>query len=265
MVQSNTDLEIMAQLKQTEERENVKILLAVESGSRVWGFASPQSDYDVRFIYIHPADWYLSFDLEEKRDYIEFPISNKIDMYGWDIRKSLRLFWKSSPMFVEWILSPHKYIESGDFTKQARKLIPEVFSLESSIHNFKSIAKTDFHKYLIGEKVLLKKYFYVLRSLLSIRWIEKYGEVAPIEFEKTLTLIEDQTKVFSDIKSLIAKKQDVAELGFSEPIASIQLFIQEEFERISNLNLQKSSKQEAPVEKLNQLFRSILQETKKDC
>lgn len=262
MDQNETTQEIMERLKNTEVQYNVKILLAVESGSRVWGFASPNSDYDVRFIYIHPADWYLSFNLEDSTDYIEYPISDKIDMYGWDIRKALRLYWKSSPMFVEWILSPHIYIESGSFANHVRKLLPEIFSLESSIHNYRSIAKTDYHKYLIGEEIRLKKYFYVLRSLLSIRWIEKYGEVAPLEFEKLLHLIENQSRVILDIKSLIDKKQDISNMRLSEPVASIQLFIKEEFERLDGLSFGKFKKPEEPIEKLNQLFRLILEENK---
>lgn len=262
MPQSDAYQEIMHRLKQTEVHDNVKILLAIESGSRVWGFASPNSDYDVRFIYIHPADWYLAFDLEDRPDYIEYPVTDKIDMYGWDIRKALRLYWKSSPMFVDWILSPQQYIETGSFAKRARELIPEIFSLESSIHNFRSIAKTDYHKYLIGEKVPLKKYFYVLRSLLSIRWIEKYGVVAPIEFEKLLHLIENQSRVISDVKSLIGKKQEFADLGLSEPMPSLQLFIKEEFERLEGLNFAKFNKPEEPIEKLNIFFRTLLQENK---
>lgn len=262
MAQNEATNEIMQRLKQTEARDNVKILLAVESGSRVWGFVSPNSDYDVRFIYIHPADWYLSFDLEDRADYIEYPITDKIDMYGWDIRKALRLYWKSSPMFVEWILSPQIYIESGSFTNRVRELLPDIFSLESSVHNFRSIAKSDYHKYLIGEEIPLKKYFYVLRSLLSIRWIEKYGEVAPLEFEKLLHLIKNQSRVILDIKSLIDKKQDISNMRLYEPVASIQLFIKEEFERLEGLSFAKLKKPEEPIEKLNQLFRLILEENK---
>lgn len=93
--------EIMQRLHNVEKQHNVRILMAIESGSRAWGFASPNSDYDIRFIYVHEKDWYVAVDFEEKRDVIEYPIVDEIDLNGWDIRKALRLFWKSNPTFVE--------------------------------------------------------------------------------------------------------------------------------------------------------------------
>jgi predicted nucleotidyltransferase len=98
----------------------VRVLLAVESGSRAWGFESPNSDYDARFIYLHPPDWYVSVDLEEKRGVIEYPIVDEIDPNGWDLRKALRLFGKSNPAFVEWIQSPLIYLEVGSFADRVR-------------------------------------------------------------------------------------------------------------------------------------------------
>ena len=98
--------EIMRRLALTEKEKGVRIVLAIESGSRAWGFESPNSDFDARFIYVHPRDWYLSVGLEEQRDVIEYPIVDDIDLNGWDLRKALRLFWKSNPAFVEWIQSP---------------------------------------------------------------------------------------------------------------------------------------------------------------
>lgn len=53
-------LQILKRLTEIEQLEHVKILYAVESGSRAWGFASTNSDYDIRFIYMHPLEWYLS-------------------------------------------------------------------------------------------------------------------------------------------------------------------------------------------------------------
>ena len=93
----------------------MRVLLAVESGSRAWGFASPNSDYDARFIYSSAPDWYLSIDLEDKHDVIEYPIVDEIDLNGWDVRKALRLFARSNPAFVEWIQSPTIYLERGGF------------------------------------------------------------------------------------------------------------------------------------------------------
>src|SRR5262245_1812722 len=91
--------EILRRLTRTERDENVRIVLAIESGSRAWGFPSANSDYDVRFIYARRPEWYLGIDMEDKRDVIEYPITDDIDLNGWDVRKSLRLYWKSNPAF----------------------------------------------------------------------------------------------------------------------------------------------------------------------
>jgi predicted nucleotidyltransferase len=93
--------EILARIRRAEDEHDVRVLLAVESGSRAWGFESPNSDFDARFIYVHRQDWYLSVGLEEQRDVIEYKIVDDIDLNGWDVRKALRLFWKSNPAFVE--------------------------------------------------------------------------------------------------------------------------------------------------------------------
>jgi predicted nucleotidyltransferase len=100
---------ILEQLEQIEQEEQVTILYACESGSRAWGFPSQDSDYDVRFIYLHKPEWYLS--IYDKRDVIERPINNMLDINGWDLRKALNLFRKSNPPLLEWLQSPIQYKE----------------------------------------------------------------------------------------------------------------------------------------------------------
>jgi uncharacterized protein len=104
--------EIQACLSDIEKTHQVKIIYSCESGSRAWGFPSADSDYDVRFLYLHPVDWYLS--IEDKRDVIEVPIKNKLDITGWDLRKALQLFRKSNPPLLEWLGSPIVYWERYD-------------------------------------------------------------------------------------------------------------------------------------------------------
>ncbi|MFH1028312.1 MAG: nucleotidyltransferase domain-containing protein [Pseudomonadota bacterium] len=259
MIPNDIHQDIMHRLALTERDQDVRILLAIESGSRAWGFASPNSDFDVRFIYARSADWYLSVDLEERRDVIEYGITDDIDLNGWDIRKALRLFWKSNPAFVEWIQSPIKYIESGCFASGARDLLSYVYSNESGIYHYRSMAKTNYRGYLRAEMVPLKKYFYVLRPQLSVRWIERYGVAAPIEFGKLLHLIDDQPRLLSDIEQLLDKKRATPEMGLSEPISSINSFIIAELERLETLNPQRSVKS-TPLPQLNALFHAILAE-----
>src|SRR5438046_7387291 len=100
---------VLLELSRIESQHKVRVLLAVESGSRAWGFASPDSDYDVRFIYVRDESWYLAIDSDDKRDVIERDIADQIDLSGWDLRKALRLYWNSNPGFVEWFQSPILY------------------------------------------------------------------------------------------------------------------------------------------------------------
>jgi len=103
---------IMSELRSIETREDVRILFAIESGSRAWGFASPDSDFDVRFVYVRRQDWYLS--LTPGRDVIELPLVGDDDINGWDIRKALNLALKPNPVLLEWLSSPVQYIWDAD-------------------------------------------------------------------------------------------------------------------------------------------------------
>src|SRR6056297_3590984 len=109
MPDSRALVEIQSRLEALEQQENIHIALAVESGSRAWGFASSDSDYDVRFVYLRPTNWYLSIDLERRRDVIEQPIIDEYDVGGWDLRKALQLLRKCNPPLLEWLNSPIVY------------------------------------------------------------------------------------------------------------------------------------------------------------
>lgn len=150
MIPEEIRIEIMRRLAAVEEKEGVRILLAIESGSRAWGFASPNSDFDVRFIYARPQEWYLAVDLEDKRDVIEYPIVDDIDLNGWDVRKALQLFWRSNPAVIEWIKSPINYIDKGDFKAGMQELLDSVYTLEKGIYHYRSMAKTNYRGYLIA-------------------------------------------------------------------------------------------------------------------
>lgn len=98
---------ILNKLDDIERKENVKIIYAVESGSRAWGFDSQDSDYDVRFIYVRPLNDYLS--LEDIKDTIDYELNDVFDINGWDLKKALKLLYKSNPTLYEWKASPIVY------------------------------------------------------------------------------------------------------------------------------------------------------------
>jgi len=258
-VSPEMEARIMAELEGVERSHSVEIVLAVESGSRAWGFPSLDSDYDVRFIYIHRRDWYLSVGLEEQRDVIEYPIVDDIDLNGWDLRKALRLFWKSNPAFVEWVQSPLVYADHGGFAERVRALMTAVYSCVSGMYHYRSMAKTNYRGYLRGEEVPLKKYFYVLRPLLSVRWLERYGTAAPIEFAKLLHLIDDQPDLLADIDDLLEKKRAAPELGLAEPVHNINDFIEAELGRLERMNPLVTPRGDV-LSRLDEVFHASLNE-----
>ena len=255
MIPSDVQAEIQKRLKYTEQAENVRILMAIESGSRAWGFASPNSDYDVRFIYIREKDWYVAVDFEEKRDVIEYDITDDIDLNGWDVRKALRLFWKSNPAFVEWIQSPITYIENGNFRKNTLALLPDIYSIKKGIYHYRSMAKTNYRGYLQSDLVPLKKYFYVLRPLLAIKWLEKYHAPAPIEFHQLLTLVSDQS-LLNAIDALLLKKQSSKELALAPAVSVLNDYIELELNRLEEFKLEEIKRDE-DIALLNNVFHQL--------
>lgn len=251
--------EIMRRLARTEREEGVRIVLAVESGSRAWGFHSPNSDYDVRFIYTRTPDWYLAVDLEERRDVIEYKIVDDIDLNGWDLRKALRLFWKTNPAVMEWLQSPINYMEQGTFASGARDMLDAVYSVERGIYHYRSMAKTNYEGHLRTATVPLKKYFYVLRPLLAVRWLERYGRAAPIEFGRLLHLIEDQSELTGAIAELLDNKRRAPELGLSPQVPVIHRFIEDELARLDTVTPCRDERA-TPLTMLNTLFHAVLRE-----
>lgn len=258
MIPAAVRSEILRRIARAEEEHGVRVLLAIESGSRAWGFASPNSDYDARFIYASPAEWYLAVDLEDKRDVIEYPIVDDIDLNGWDLRKALRLFARSNPAFVEWIQSPIVYLERDSFASRVRELLPAVYSCIGGAHHYRSMAKTNYRGYLKADLVPLKKYFYVLRPLLSVRWIERYRTPAPIEFGKLLHLLDGDTALLADIEALLARKRGAPELGLAPAVPTIDAFIERELERLEGMQIEATPAE--AMERLNDLFRAVIGE-----
>lgn len=215
---------IKMRLPKIEEEHNVKILYAVESGSRAWGFESVDSDYDVRFIYVHNKNWYLN--ILPKRDVIEYPIVDEFDYSGWDLQKTLFLMNKSNPVLFEWLKSPIIYYKDDYFYSIIEKLAEKYFSPISSVYHYLHMAKGNFKSYLQTDYVKIKKYFYVLRPVLACLWIEKYNESPPIEFDKLLTLLTDK-ELLGKITELLTKKKSGIELGEEHKIIVINDFLDE--------------------------------------
>src|SRR5262245_54567602 len=171
---------ILHELAGIEARFDVRVLFACESGSRGWGFASPDSDYDVRFVYVNQLPWYLT--VEPGRDVIEQPISGELDINGWDLRKTLQLLRESNPTLLEWLRSPIVYQQETAWAERLRALAEDGFSPVRGYHHYVSMAKKNLREHLYGEVVRYKKYLYVLRPLLAARWIREGRGVPPMRF-----------------------------------------------------------------------------------
>lgn len=191
---------------------DVKILYACESGSRAWGFPSPDSDFDVRFVYVYPANWYLS--LEEDRDVIDLPIEDTpvglLDIGGWDLRKTLRLLSKSNPVIWEWLQSPICYQNNLDL-RGYRNILDPFFSPILACHHYLSICRNTMNQACVGPSVKIKKYFYMLRPLLAAAWIERYHSIPPMELDLLLPLLDDQPEIKNAIIRLQERKQHIDE------------------------------------------------------
>ena len=228
-VPSKTREEILGRLREAETEHNVRIVYACESGSRAWGFASPDSDFDVRFLYVRRPEWYLSFDIERRRDVIEYPIVDEIDCSGWDIRKALYLFTRTNGALLEWLNSPIKYIEHGRFASQLRETAPKHLNSTALCYHYSHMARSNAREYIFRDQVRLKKYFYVLRPLLAIRYIEERKSAPPVEFQRLVDAVAPQ-KIRPDISQLLKLKRRTPELGIGDQIPKISEFIKQDIE-----------------------------------
>lgn len=252
-------ISIQQALEAAERTEGIVVLLAVESGSRAWGFPSIDSDYDVRFVYVRHSDWYLSIDLEGRRDVIERPLQDNIDLSGWDIRKALKLFQKSNPPLLEWLQCPIVYRERFSLATRLRALLPTFYSPRTSFLHYLHMAQGNIREYLRGDIVWRKKYFYVLRPLLAMRWIDQGLGPVPIEFRKLIEATVPDPTLRKAIDDLVSTKRSGAELDRGPRIPAVSDFIEREIARLEQTASDRPSAA-PPTEALNELFRGTLNE-----
>lgn len=248
---------ILSRLKHIEEENAVKIVYACESGSRAWGFPSADSDFDVRFLYLHPRDWYLS--IQKQRDVIEYEVNEQLDINGWDLKKALMLFYKSNPPLMEWLGSPIIYLDPYSIAGKLRQLAQEYYSVISSSYHYLHMAQGNFRQYLKGDTVWVKKYFYVLRPVLAVLWLEQGLGVVPTEFDVLVNQMVTDPLLKKEINALIESKRAGAELDHGPRIDSISEFIEKEMERYKNYTVEYA-KPNTPIDKLNGLFLEALVE-----
>ena len=202
--------EILQRLSEIESKYHVKILLAVESGSRAWGFESKDSDYDVRFIYVHKKDWYLS--LIEGRDVIEeLDPDGVLDLAGWDLKKALLLMGKGNCAFAEWLNSPFAYYKDMVFFESISTLNDEYFRTVSAVNHYYHMAINHDKRYLEKRGCELKRFMYHLRGLLAAKWAAVHGTYPPVLFNDLVEKMVQDDSIKAGIKHLIELKKESRE------------------------------------------------------
>jgi len=228
---------VQATLRTVEQKYNLRVLYACESGSRAWGFASQDSDYDVRFIYVHRQDWYLS--VQERRDVFELPLTRDLDVSGWELRKALRLLQKSNPPLLEWLRSPVVYRRDPAFVPDFKTLAEQFYSPRRCFLHYLHMGYGNYRDYLQGrEQVSLKKYLYVFRPLLACRWIEQGLGPVPMLFQQLVDHVLDtrwELHVREELAALVTSKRSGDELALAPANPVLSQFIETELKRLDAL------------------------------
>lgn len=244
---------ILEELQQIEKTQNVKILYCAESGSRAWGFASPDSDYDVRFIYLRPKEFYLRLD--QTRDVIQWQLDDTLDINGWDLKKALILLHRSNPTLFEWNASPIVYKTTPQWQKISA-VINRYFVKKSGLYHYLNTAKSTYNEYLKGEVVRYKKYFYVLRPLLACKWILKEGTPPPMEFQ---ALVDKylESALLPEVEHLLDLKKNAPEIASGAAVACINTYIERTICELEELIESIPPEQSLDWKELNDLFLEI--------
>lgn len=244
---------VRSELAHLEDEFDIQVLYACEAGSRAWGFPSTDSDYDIRFIYIHKPEWYLS--ITEYRDVIERMISPVLDFSGWDLRKALRLFRKSNPNLIEWIKSPIVYWSMYRTREKLETLLPTYYNPTATYWHYLHMARGNYKEYLKGDTVWLKKYLYVLRPLMATMWIEQGRGIVPVQFDVIVEKLDYSDTVRKAIRKLIERKKEGEELGRGSRNKAISAFIERELFLYRPENKKPKS---IALQPLNRLFLDLI-------
>lgn len=280
MKENEITLSIKEKLSQIEQRENIRILYACESGSRAWGFASPDckaetcysacktaesrpksvacldqtySDYDVRFIFVRPVEDYLR--VKELPDFIDAELNEVYDINGWDLKKFFKQLYKSNPVLFEWANSPIFYRTTQEW-ESVKAIMKEYVLQVAMIHHYRGMAKSNVRSNFATSEVVLKKYLYVLRPVLACVWIMQKHTVPPTEFMKLVEeVLPEELKVLAD--ELLAVKMKSGEKEKGARIPQIDLLIESKLNEATVFPV--TDEVQENYEKLDKLFLEIVQ------
>lgn len=257
-IQPSVRARVSDRIDRLEAEHGVTALYVCESGSRAWGFPSADSDYDVRVIYVHPLDWYLSIDGEQRDDTVDPPIAGDIDVHGWDLRKALGLFRSANPTLLEWLRSPLVYRESTPVMACWHALVSDYYTADAVGPAYRGMARSVAEQNLTRDAVSHKAYLYVLRALLAVRWIERVEEgPPPVAFERLVDATIEQEAVREAVDALLERKRAGREQDDGPRLPVLHEFIDTELDRQASLSFAESTDRSG-VASLNAFFRWVL-------
>ena len=253
---------ISGQLNTVEQEHNVRVIIAIESGSRAWGFPSENSDYDVRFVYARPVDSYLS--VKPFRDTIETPLIDDpelgvpLDLGGWDIRKALQLAIKSNAVLIEWLRSPVRYMENTAASEKLLRFAESCVNLNNLVYHYNRLARNSWDR--IEERESnpeLKLYCYALRPALALEWVKKSGDIPPMDMHSLCSDSSLDEKLLGEIKKLLVLKSGSNEEDIVPRNDLLDEFITSALEKKVEKHKTDGTDQEI-LEKADQLFRNLI-------
>ena len=219
---------IRQQLQKIEVEHDVKIIYACEAGSRATGLSTTNSDYDVRFLYIHPIKWYLS--IENKYDVLSKPINDQLDLHGWELHKALFLLKRSNPTLLEWLHSPHIYQMNDEITLKIKEAIHTMFSVKACFYHYLKMASGNFQEVLQQKNTSVKQYINVVRPLLICLWLEKNKTYPPLQFQTLAN--ECKPYINEELDKLALLKKGQSE---TPNFSILNTFIETEVDRLSTV------------------------------
>lgn len=247
--------EISSALRELEARAGLRVLYACESGSRAWGFPSPDSDYDVRFVYVQPLPWYLT--VEPGRDTHEAMLPRALDLSGWELRKTLQLFASCNLALNEWLGSPIVY-QSTPWADRLRALVPAFFNPRKAMHHYLSSARGTAAEHLTGDRLRIKKFFYVLRPLLAARFIERTRGMPPTDFASLYADDPLPSSLRGSIDAIVEQKrtaQEGEQIALPDPLRA---FLIDEQQRLQAVEARLSGAGDRDVTLLDNLLRDAV-------
>jgi len=243
---------IQSALEELAAAKQIRILYGCESGSRAWGMASPDSDYDVRFVYVRSLEWYLSF--RQRKDTIDRPVENLLDLAGWDLQKMLSHYYKSNAVVFEWLQSPEVYLENGHLHATLWDWRQAYFSPKTAVHHYLGLAKKMLYSAAENKNVKLKRLFYIIRPILAVRWIIERDAIPPVRLSELEQLLDEMPAVREQVAELLVQKKKGLESTRAEFPSGLQNFLHTEIQRCETIARRLPTRRGDP-ERLDELFR----------